>query len=72
MNLGAILVLAKLFTDALGDVSPIGPPAPQEVKDRIVENPQNVPLKPVCGHGHYAYRDPSTRLWSCLVIPKGR
>ena len=68
MNLGSLLVLAKLFTDAVGPVSLVGPPAPKEV----VENPQNVPLKPVCGLGHYAYKEPLTGLWSCLVIPKGR
>jgi len=28
MNLGAILVLAKLFQDAVGPVSLVGPPAP--------------------------------------------
>jgi hypothetical protein len=68
MNIGAILVLAKLFQDAVG-VSPsvIGPPAP---KDEVI--PTNVPGKPICGLGRYAYQNPSTGLWSCLVIPKGR
>ena len=28
MNIGAMLVLVKLFQDAVGPVSPIGPPAP--------------------------------------------
>jgi len=28
MNIGALIVLAKLFQDAVGDVSLIGPPAP--------------------------------------------
>ena len=28
MNLGSLLVLTKLFTDALGPVSLVGPPAP--------------------------------------------
>ena len=72
MNLGSLLVLAKFFTDAVGPVSLVGPPAPQEVRDRLVINPQNVTLKPVCGLGHYAFKDPSSGLWSCLVIPKGR
>jgi len=66
MNIGPMLVLIKLFQDAKG-VSIIGPPAPKEDL-----NPQNVPLKPICGHGHYAYKEPLTGLWSCLVIPKGR
>ena len=69
MNLGSLIVLAKLLTDA-GLVS-LGP-APQEVRDRLVINPQNVQLKPVCGPGHYAYKEPLSGLWSCLVIPKGR
>jgi hypothetical protein len=60
MNLGPLIVLFKLFE---GQVSPtIGPPA----------NPQNVNIKPLCGPGHYAYKDPLTGLWSCLLIPKGR
>ena len=66
MNIGALIVLAKLFTDAVGDVSPIGPPAPNGV-----EIPTNVPLKPICGPGRYAEKLPNG-LWSCLVIPKGR
>jgi len=68
MNIGAMLVLVKLFQDAVGPVSPIGPPAPKE----DVPVPTNVPGKPICGLGHYAYQNPSTGLWSCLVIPKGR
>ena len=28
MNIGSLIVLAKLFTDALGPVSLVGPPAP--------------------------------------------
>ena len=60
MNLGSLIVLLKLFE---GQVSPTnGPP----------ENPQNVKLRPICGPGHYAFKDPDTGLWSCLVIPKGR
>jgi hypothetical protein len=65
MNIGALIVLAKLFTDAVGVVSPIGPAAPNDV-------PTNVPLKPICGPGQFAYKDPLSGLWSCLVIPKGR
>jgi hypothetical protein len=67
MNLGSLIVLAKLFTDAVGPVSLVGPPAPKEPK----EIPTNVPLKPICGPGRYAQKLPSG-LWSCLVIPKGR
>jgi len=68
MNIGALIVLLKLLKDA-GVVSPlvIGPPAPD-----IPDIPTNVPLKPICGSGRYAYREPSSGLWSCLVIPKGR
>jgi len=68
MNIGAILVLAKLFQDVVG-VSPsvIGPPTP---KDEVI--PTDVILKPLCGPGRYAYKDPLSGLWSCLVIPKGR
>ena len=68
MNIGSLLVLAKLFTDAVGPVSLVGPPAPKEPE----EIPTNVPLKPICGSGRYAYKDPLSGLWSCLVIPKGR
>jgi hypothetical protein len=32
MNIGAMLVLVKLFQDAVGSVSPIGPPAPNDDK----------------------------------------
>ena len=67
MNIGALIVLAKLFTDAVGKVSPIGPPAPNG--DEI---PTNVSIKPICGPGQFAYNDPLSGLWSCLVIPKGR
>jgi len=63
MNLGPLIVLFKLFG---GQVSPIGPFEPEE------KNPQNVNIKPLCGPGHYAYKDRLTGLWSCLVIPKGR
>jgi len=64
MNLGPLIVLFKLFEGST--VSPIvGPPEPDK-------NPQDVNIKPLCGPGHYAYKDPLTGLWSCLVIPKGR
>jgi len=63
MNIGAILVLAKLFTDAVG-VSIIGPPAPNDVAPSEI--------KPICAPGHYAYQDPFTKLWSCVRIPSGR
>ena len=32
MNIGAILVLVKLFQDAVGPVSLVGPPAPNDDK----------------------------------------
>ena len=71
MNIGALIVLFKFLKDA-GVVSPlvIGPPAPD-----IPDIPTNVPLKPICGLGRYAYQNPigpNKGLWSCLVIPKGR
>jgi len=72
MNLGALIVLAKLFQDAVG-VSIIGPPAPNDKEIPTVVTA--VPLKPICGPGHYAYQHPigpNKGLWSCLVIPKGR
>ena len=63
MNIGAILVLAKLFQDAAG-VSIIGPPAPNDVPPSEI--------KPICAPGHFAYQDPFTKLWSCVRIPSGR
>jgi len=71
MNIGGLIVLFKLLKDA-GMVAPtlIGPPAPD-----TPTNPTNVPLKPICGPGHYAYQNPigpNKGLWSCLLIPKGR
>ena len=67
MNLGSLIVLLKLFEG--GKVSPavVGPPTPEQDK-----NPQNVDLKPTCGPGYYAYKDPLSKKWSCLVIPNGR
>jgi len=69
MNIGALIVLIKLLQDAgVGqEVSPIGPPVPQDT-----DIPTNVSIKPLCGPGRYAYKEPLTGLWSCLVIPKGR
>jgi len=68
MNLGPLIVLFKFLKDA-GAVSPtiVGPPAPDDK-----EIPTNVSIKPLCGPGRYAYKEPLTGLWSCLVIPKGR
>tara|TARA_Y100000310_G_scaffold207453_1_gene207979 strand:+ start:140 stop:337 length:198 start_codon:yes stop_codon:yes gene_type:complete len=65
MNIGAILVLAKLFQDAVG-VSPsvIGPPAPNDVPPSEI--------KPTCGPGKYAWQNPNTGFWFCRDIPKGR
>jgi hypothetical protein len=64
MNLTALIPLVKLLKDALGPVSPIGPPAPDVVAPSEI--------KPICAPGHYAYQDPFTKLWSCVRIPKGR
>ena len=66
MNLTALIPFLKLLKDA-GEVSIIGPPAPDNE-----EIPTNVSLKPICGPGRFAYKDPLSGLWSCLVIPKGR
>ena len=68
MNVGAALVLLKLAMDSGFSVSPKtnGPTTPTP------ENPQNVSIKPICGPGHYAYKDPLSGLWSCLRIPGGR
>ena len=65
MNIGAILVLAKLFQDAVG-ASPlvIGPPAPNDVAPSEI--------KPTCGPGKYAKFNYTTDRWTCEVIPKGR
>ena len=64
MNLTAVIPLMKLLKDALGPVSPIGPPAPNDVAPSEI--------KPTCGPGKYAYKDPLSGLWSCVPIPKGR
>jgi len=67
MNIGALIVLFKLLQDAGVALSPIGPPAPP---------PPNgidpTEIKPKCSPGYYAYKNPTTGFWSCLVIPKGR
>ena len=65
MNVGAALVLLKLAMDSGFTVSP-------KTEPTTSENPQNVPIRPVCGPGHYAYKDPFTDLWSCVRIPGGR
>jgi hypothetical protein len=70
MNLTAIIPLLKLLKDAGAEVSPIGPPAPDVPEP--TEIPTDVEFKPVCGPGRFAYKDPLSGLWSCLVIPKGR
>ena len=53
MNLTALIPLLKLFTDAVG-VSIIGPPAP--------DTPAQTEIKPTCGPGKYAYKDPLSGL----------
>jgi len=64
MNLTAIIPLLKLLKDAGAEVSPIGPPAPDDV-------PTDVSIKPLCPPGHYASKDTFGH-WSCVPIPKGR
>ena len=66
MNLGPLIVLLKLFEGSKVSPDIVGPPKLEE------KNPQNVDFKPICGAGHYAYKDPLSKKWSCLVIPKGR
>jgi len=66
MNIGALIVLAKLFQDAVGEVSPIGPPAPPTTPGGYQE------VRPMCSPGYYAYQHPRTGFWTCKVIPKGR
>ena len=66
MNVGAALVLLKLAMDSGFTVSP------QTNGPTTSENPQNVAIRPLCGPGHYAYKDPFTDLWSCVKIPGGR
>jgi len=68
MNLGPLIVLFKFLKDA-GGLSPtlVGPPAPD---DKVI--PTNVSIRPLCGPGYYAFKSPTTNLWSCLLIPKGR
>jgi len=63
MNLTALIPLLKLLKDAAGPVSPPGPPAPPT---------EYTEIKPTCGPGKYAYKDPLSGLWSCVDIPKGR
>jgi len=64
MNLTAIIPLLKLLKDA-GEASIIGPPAPNG------ENSRDPNVKPNCGPGKYAAKNPSG-FWVCLDIPKGR
>ena len=65
MNVGAALVLLKLAMDSGFTVSPKtnGPTTP------TVEYTE---VKPTCGPGKYAYKDPLSGLWSCVTIPGGR
>jgi len=65
MNLGPIIVLLKFLQDAGAAVSPIGPPAPN------TPEPKPTDVKPNCGPGKYAAKNPSG-FWVCLDIPKGR
>ena len=66
MNVGAALVLLKLAMDSGFTVSPKtnGPTTPTV--------PTDVEIRPTCGPGRYAYQDPFTKLWSCVLIPGGR
>ena len=69
MNVGAALVLLKLAMDSGFTVSPkTEPTTPTVVYDPDIPTV----IKPICGPGHYAYKEPLTGLWSCLRIPGGR
>ena len=83
MNLGAMLVLVKLFQDAVGPVSLVGPPAPNDVSpseikpifgfaEIYLKDVSPSEIKPTCGPGKYAYQNPDTGFWFCRDIPKGR
>ena len=65
MNVGAALVLLKLAMDSGFTVSPKTEPTTPTA-------PTDVSIKPTCGPGRYAYQDPFTKLWSCVLIPGGR
>ena len=64
MNIGALIVLLKLFQDS-GAVSP--PPATPPPKEVV----QTGEVKPMCPPGHYASQDTFGN-WTCVPIPKGR
>jgi len=68
MNLGSLLIMLKLAMDSGFTVSPKanGPTTPTVPEYEYTE------IKPKCGPGHYAYKDPFTELWSCVPIPPGR
>jgi hypothetical protein len=68
MNIGALIVMFKLLQDAGVTVSPNGPPAPPPPNGV----PEEFEIKPKCGPGKYAFKDPLSGLYSCVVIPKGR
>ena len=65
MNLTALIPLLKFVRDAVGPVSLIGPPDPD------TPEPKPTDVKPNCGPGKYAAKNPSG-FWVCLDIPKGR
>jgi len=68
MNIGAVLVLLKLWKDAGVAVSPIGPPAPPPAPGKYEARD----VKPMCSPGYFAYQHPRTGFWTCKPIPKGR
>jgi len=66
MNLGALLIMLKLVGDiGILPTQDIGPPPPP-VTYEYTE------VQPTCGPGKFAYKDPFTKLWTCVVIPPGR
>jgi len=70
MNFGAFFVLLKLAMDSGFTVSPKTEPTTPTVTTPTV--PTDVEIRPTCGPGRYAYQDPFTKLWSCVLIPGGR
>jgi len=64
MNLGAVLVLVKLFQEIGMEAITVGPPAPPPAPYAKV--------RPTCSPGYFAYQHPRTGFWTCKLIPKGR
>ena len=65
MNIGALIVLVEALKDIETASGLIGPPAPNG-------NGETLQVKPDCGPGEYAYKNPGSDLWVCRTIPGGR